>query len=272
MRDPWKVLRDLVQSCKLRPKKRLSQNFMVDVSFLRKLVELSKVSGEDVALEIGTGLGFLTAELCEHARYVISVEVDVDLAQLAHSLLAEYSNVDVLNADFLSIAVPKVDTVVSNVPYAFTSKVLLKLVEESDKFRRAALTLQRDVVEKLTSEPGSSKYVALSAIVKTVFTIEAGPVVPSSAFYPRPEVESQMVVLSPKKEVDVDKRLLISLVYRLFSGRGRKLKTVLANLVDKGEMPSAILEALPAEMLNKRVYTISTRDIIVLVSMLKQHP
>ena len=185
-----------------RPRKRFGQHFL-EKAWVDKLIGALDAGPEDTFLEIGAGRGALTRPLAARVREVIAVEIDRDLAA---SLAAEVpSNVRVVPADFLNVDLddllehtPLPARVIGNLPYNVSSPILFKLLgaaREGQRFRDATLMLQKEVVDRLVAQPGTSEYGTLAVQVTLVADVERVLTLPPGAFRPAPKVTSAVVRL-----------------------------------------------------------------------------
>lgn len=227
----------LLKKYDLRPKKGLGQNFLSDPGMLQKVVEAGGVTGEDTVLEIGPGLGSLTAALAGAARRVVAIEIDERMLGPLEEVLGGEGNVQVVHGDILEqdisrlMDAPEPYIVVANIPYYITSPILRHLLESSHPPRRLALTVQREVAERIVAGPPDMNLLALSVQVygepQVAFRIPAG------AFTPRPKVDSAVVRLDVSPEPKVP-RPSLDLFFRLArAGFGQKRK-MLRNALSGG--------------------------------------
>jgi 16S rRNA (adenine1518-N6/adenine1519-N6)-dimethyltransferase len=177
----------------LSPRKGLGQNFLIDSAALRKLVEAAEVEAQSDVLEIGPGVGSLTAELARSAGRVTAVEIDANLIPVLRQVLATYPNVHLVHGDILEIDLDALQLtpgylVVANIPYYITSAIIRRLLEAPVRPARMVLTMQREVAARICAEPGEMSLLALSVQVYG----KPQPVLrlPAGAFYPPPNVDS----------------------------------------------------------------------------------
>lgn len=178
------------------PKKELGQHWLTDRSILAAIADEAIISNTDTVLEIGPGLGTLTSELLRRSNHVVAVEYDEDLAR---KLPGQFpgKNLVVHHQDILQFdldELPARYTVVANVPYYITSKIVEKLVTSSNKPRVAVLLVQKEVAERIAAKPGDMSLLGLSAQIYAEATL--GIEVPREFFTPPPKVDSQVVVLT----------------------------------------------------------------------------
>ena len=182
----------------LSPRKSLGQNFLADRNVAGKIVALAR-SFQPPFLEIGPGLGALTGLLAEAGAPVVAVELDRGLAAHLRDRLAGMS-VEILEADFLAVEPPEWKrrfpgggTIVGNLPYSISSPVVLRLLELRDRFPRAVLMLQREVVDRLCAGPGGKEYGILSVYLGVLAEARREFVVRRACFHPAPDVDSAVM-------------------------------------------------------------------------------
>jgi len=247
----------------IKPRRSLGQSFCVDPHLLRRMVSSSTINKKDIILEVGAGLGFLTKLLSEVAQEVIAVELDPKLCKVLKETLQEKKNIRIIKGDFLKIHLPRFSKVVANPPYSISSPLILKLFR--GKFECAVLTLQREFIEKLTAQNGSTKYGSLTVIAYYSATIKALEDVPKHSFYPHPNVDSTVILIKPRKPLfDVgDKGLFIKVVKSLFTQRNKKLRNALNIFIRneynvKKEDTRILVEDFP--YLESRVFNLAPKE------------
>jgi 16S rRNA (adenine1518-N6/adenine1519-N6)-dimethyltransferase len=186
----------LLREHNLRPDKSLGQNFLTDPNILEKIVQIAGVTSTDSVLEIGAGLGHLTAHLAKHAKAVTAVEVDPRFIPVLSKQLASYSNIRLVEGDILELDqadLIKEDgyLVVANIPYYITSKIIRMLLESDTKPREIILTIQYEVAKRVTADSGKLNILALSVLMYGIPRMELR--IPAGAFYPPPKVDSAVI-------------------------------------------------------------------------------
>jgi 16S rRNA (adenine1518-N6/adenine1519-N6)-dimethyltransferase len=196
--------------------KRLGQHFLTDRNMLRYIAEQGELTERDVVLEIGTGTALLTNELAPRAGVVVTVESDPAMFDLSSELLAGFKNVRQIHADVLEkrdtlnpqvVAAVRdainstpgaVFKVVSNIPYAISSPVIIDLVSGDLAYERIVLTIQLEVAERLNALPGSKDYGFLSVVTQYHSETKILRQLPTQVFWPQPKVNSAVVKLTPR--------------------------------------------------------------------------
>jgi len=222
----------------IRPRKRFGQHFLVSRTTLRHILDAAALTPSDGILEIGAGIGTLTAALAPLVDTVLAVEVDRALLPALRETVAPFPNVrvetgDVMRLDLAGLiaSLPSPRKAVSNLPYNIASPLIVNALEASVRLTRLVFTVQREVAQRLAALPGGKDYGALSVAVQ--YRAEARVVarVPSGAFFPPPDVESAVVVLEPRAvpPVDVgDEGLFFRVVRAAFAQRRKTLRNTLA--------------------------------------------
>jgi 16S rRNA (adenine1518-N6/adenine1519-N6)-dimethyltransferase len=199
------------------------QNFLVDLNLLRILVDAAKLERDDVILEIGTGTGSLTAHIAPHVAAVVTVEIDEQMFQLASEELYELPNVFMLQLDALrnknNLADGLLDAVrqhldaapgrqfklVANLPYNVATPILTNLLAGSLVPRSMTVTIQKELADRMTAQPGTKDYGALSIWVQSQCRVEIVRILPPTVFWPRPKVTSAILHI----EIDDERRSAI---------------------------------------------------------------
>lgn len=223
-----------------RPHKRLGQNFLVDEKVLEKIARTGEIKKDDLVIEIGPGLGFLTHKLADLAGKIIAVEIDRKLVAILKEVLVAYRNIEIIRADFLDIEFQELAKgpaekvkVIANLPYYITTPVLMQLIPKRNLWDRLVLMTQLEVAERMTALPGTRIRGALSVAVQHYTEPEIMFEVPGSSFVPPTKVMSAVVKLTGKQATGKvrDEKLFFSVVRAAFEQRRKMLHNTLgANL------------------------------------------
>jgi 16S rRNA (adenine1518-N6/adenine1519-N6)-dimethyltransferase len=178
---------------------RLGQHFLADPNLLAAIVRDADLDPADVALEIGGGEGALTVRLAPEVSHLHVVELDPELAAGLRARAASLSNVSVLGGDAMRVDLaslaPAPTTVVSNLPYAIATPVLLRTVAELPGVGRWTVMVQREIADRLRAGPGSRTYGAPSVLLQLACEVELLRTVDRAVFTPRPRVDSALLRL-----------------------------------------------------------------------------
>ncbi len=208
-------IRALLAGAGLAPRYRYGQNFLIDLNLMRKLIETAEVGDEDVILEVGPGTGSLTELLLDRGARVVAVEIDHGLQRLLRKRLGDHSRFTLIQADILAnkhnlnplvLNVLKEQApggggalkLVANLPYQVATPLLMDLLFTELPFTRLTCTIQKEVGERLAADPNTAAYGPISVICQTLADIELHAIMPASAFWPRPKVQSIMLTIRPK--------------------------------------------------------------------------
>jgi 16S rRNA (adenine1518-N6/adenine1519-N6)-dimethyltransferase len=198
----------LLKAHHIRPLKKYGQSFLTDDQIFRKIVDAGHLHPDDTVVEIGAGLGVMTAMLAERAAKVIAVEVDPHLIDIIRENLRERENVEIEHGDILSFDFSTVSTslqerkikVMGNIPYNITSEILFHLLKFRKHIESAVLLMQKEVEERLTAEPGTKAYGIPSVILSMYADLEMLFSVSNQCFYPVPAVQSSLLRLVFREE------------------------------------------------------------------------
>ena len=187
----------------------LGQNFIEDENLLEQLADLSLVTKEDCVLEIGPGFGALTKPLASRCRKIISLEIDKTLLPILRVALEHYDNAQVICGDVMKTDLAELVRehfgdqplrVAANLPYYITTDVLTKLLFELPAAQSIAVMIQKEVGDKLLSQPGEEGYGPLAITCQYLCEVNRAADVPAECFTPPPKVDSSFMVLLRRKE------------------------------------------------------------------------
>jgi len=203
-------IQQLLDSAGLKPNRRLGQNFLIDLNLMRFLIDTANISNNDIVLETGCATGSLSESIAERAGFLVTVEIDETLAQIAQKQLAKYKNVTVINADILqnkttinnkvttAIATAKNQyhgrtLLVANLPYSTASPLITTLTKGPLTTDAMYVTVQKEVAEKMTAQPDNKNYGTLPIILNATGDIKILKTLKPTVFWPAPKVDSAMV-------------------------------------------------------------------------------
>lgn len=221
--------------------RKFGQNFLIDTHVLDKIIRSAEISGEDMVLEIGPGIGTMTQYLAQAAAKVTAVEIDRALIPILEETLEGYENVTVLNEDILKVDIAKLAErenegrpikIVANLPYYITTPIIMGLFENQVPLKSMTIMVQKEVAERMQAGPGSKNYGALSLAVQYYAKPYIVANVPPNCFMPRPKVGSAVIRLEryekPAVKVE-DEKLMFKIIRASFNQRRKTLANGLKN-------------------------------------------
>lgn len=254
-----------------RARKRFSQNFLHDAHYIARIVEaIAPVPGDRI-VEIGPGLGALTAPLVERAGHVTCVEIDRDLVARLRARFAP-AQLTVIEADALRLdwralvdADPRPVKIVGNLPYHISTPLLFALLPVAERVAAQHFMLQKEVVDRIVAAPGSKDYGRLSVTLQFRYRVARLFVVPPGAFSPPPKVHSAIVRMLPIPRAElprVDAESFARVVAAAFGQRRKTLRNALAGLLPEEAIRAAGVDA------SARAETLAVEQFVRLAAQL----
>lgn len=223
-----------------RPRKRFSQNFLVDQTVIHDIVNAVSPTSGDAMVEIGPGLGAITRALANVVRPLHVIEIDRDIVErLRAEFLPDQLVIhqgDVLQFDLATLG-PQL-RVVGNLPYHISSPILFHLAASAHALRDIHVMLQSEVVDRLTAAPTTSEYGRMSVMLQYHFDIEKVLGVSATAFRPEPKVESAVIRMTPRQGAwrrALNQDLLAQTVALAFSQRRKTLRNTLGRVLSDAD-------------------------------------
>lgn len=253
--------------------KALGQNFIVNPSVCPRMADESGIDSESGVIEIGAGIGVLTAELAKRAKKVVCIELDSKLLPILDETLTDFDNIEIINADVLKTDLAAlIDEkfggmpvyVCANLPYYITSPVIMTLLESRLPLKAVTVMVQREAAQRLCAPVGSRLSGAVTVAVdyyaeaRKLFDVSAG------SFMPAPKVDSSVIRLDIREKPGIevsDEKLFFSMVHAAFGQRRKTAsnsissgtgipKAVVAEAIERcGFPPSVRAESMTAEQL-----------------------
>ena len=242
----------------------LGQNFLTDASVPRRIAEMSGAAEAKNAVEVGPGMGCLTAELCRRAEKVGAVELDRGRLPLADGTYAGFDNFEVGQGDVLALDLAALcrdkfgdgrAVACANLPYYITTPAITALLE-SGAFEQVTVMVQKEVAQRICAAPGTAAYSAFTIYVQYHAAAEILFDVPADCFVPRPKVDSAVLRLRPLKEPAVktqDEKLFFALVRAAFNMRRKTLVNALGPVLGSSMGKEEITELVLSVGLDARV-------------------
>lgn len=285
-----KTIRNIKDKYGFRLSKSLGQNFLIDGNIVENIVKGAEIGPEDLVIEIGPGIGVLTAAAAERAAYVVAVEIDRNLIPILSETLAEYSNVKIIHGDIMRVNIGDLIRqaesqngspfaavhVLSNLPYYITTPILMMLLEGEGRSLLTGITvmMQKEVADRILAVPGTKSYGALSVAVQYYCTAKLVTNVPKEVFTPTPKVDSVVLRLTLRHEAPVS--LLSEKVFFevVKAGFGHRRKTLLNSLLSLGYLSKdELFQALHLSGIDpqRRAETLSIEEFAALANEVRKH-
>ena len=259
-----KEIRELLKKYNIHADKGLSQNFLIDRHVTQRIIKAAEPDMSTVVIEIGSGLGSLTGELLKAAGKVIAIELDKRLCDI---LREEHGadnltiiNADVMKADLNEIAAREAFNgfkikVCANLPYHITTPVTMRLLEEARGIESLTLMMQKEVADRMLSEPGTKSYGAITPAVNYYSKPALIANVPPHCFIPRPNVCSAVVLFEIRRQRPVfpkSEKLMFSIIKASFGQRRKTIYNAISNqIIDSiGIGRESLLECLSSHTMS----------------------
>jgi 16S rRNA (adenine1518-N6/adenine1519-N6)-dimethyltransferase len=267
----------LLAAHNIRPKKQFGQNFIVDPAFADMIVCRAGISSEDIILEIGAGVGALTVPLARKAKMIFAVEKDSRIIGILNTqiLAGGFTNVSIIGKDILAMDIGALSEdaggniiVMGNLPYNISSQILVRLIHSRQNIRRAVLMLQKELSQRITAQAGCKDYGRLSVMLSYCSDIKKLIDVKASLFYPRPKVDSEILELKFKKEIQdqaTDELFFFKVIKAGFGNRRKTLKNALnaSELNIGADAATHVLENSGIDPI-RRAETLTVEEFVIL--------
>lgn len=291
-RQTQSYLRELFQSHRLHPKAKLGQNFLIDLNLIDFLLREAELTRADLAIEIGSGTGSLTAKLADLAGSVLSVEIDPAFHELARESIYGHDNVNLMHTDVLknkNMLHPEVLAsleemkakykpervkLIANLPYAVATPVISNFLIAGVALERMVVTVQWEIAEKLIARPSTKDYGALAVMVQSLADTEILRKLSPAVFWPKPAVDSGIVKITPNAEKRTrvpDVQRLRNFLRDLYSHRRKNLRGGIISMTGQ-QHQKAIVDAKLAELGytgTERAETLSIEQHVMLCEAFK---
>lgn len=234
----------LMKKYKIKANKSLGQNFLIDDNVIEDIVNGANIQNNDLVIEIGPGLGSMTALLVQKAKKVICIELDKKMIQILNDRFIAYNNIELINDDVLKINLNEIIKqekeenqikdvkIVANLPYYITTPIIMKLLEENLDIESITVMIQKEVADRLIETPSGKNTGAITYTVYYYCESQKIREVSNTSFIPMPEVTSEVINLKLRKEhaIDVEnKKVLFNIIKSAFMQRRKTLVNALVN-------------------------------------------
>ncbi|MBQ3494428.1 MAG: 16S rRNA (adenine(1518)-N(6)/adenine(1519)-N(6))-dimethyltransferase RsmA [Clostridia bacterium] len=211
--------------------KQFGQNFIFDKNLLTAIVKDSQITKQDDVLEIGPGAGTLTKIIAEHAKKVVSYEIDKNLEPILEQNLSDVQNSKIIFADALKTDITEIEQnfdgeykIVANLPYYITTPLIFKFVEQTKRVQSISIMVQKEVAERLVAKKSTADYGTISIILDFYGDVKVLRNVPRRMFIPAPNVDSAVVQINIiKNKYTANEQLFKKLVHCAFAMRRKTL-------------------------------------------------
>lgn len=278
-----KTIREIKEKYGFKLSKSLGQNFLTDKNIIDKIIEGSFIGEKDLVIEVGPGIGVLTAAAAEKAGKVIAIELDKNLIPILKDTLKDYGNIEVIHADILKIDLnslleqnqeingQKVEGVkiIGNLPYYITTPIIMGILENRIPAQSITIMLQKEVADRIKAGPGSKTYGALSVAVQYYCTVAHVANAPKEVFIPQPKVDSTVIRLDIRRDKPVDLYDEEAFFAVIKAGFGQRRKTLLNSLTGTyGLSKEEILKVMNSVGIDpiRRAETLSIQEFAALAN------
>lgn len=266
----------LMKKYNISANKSLGQNFLINDEAVNEIIQSSKISKDDLIIEIGPGLGTLTKELLEKAGKVIAIELDTRMLEILNDRFSLFENFEIINEDVLKVDLAnlikqekeknlnlKNVKIVANLPYYITTPIMMKLLEDKLDIQTITVMIQKEVADRIVSVPGSKLSGAITYCINYYSVAESITIVNRDSFIPAPNVDSEVIKLTIREKPCVNvknEKLFFDIIKFSFMQRRKTLINALVNskLLENKEIAKKVLQDLGlSENIRGEVLTIS---------------
>jgi 16S rRNA (adenine1518-N6/adenine1519-N6)-dimethyltransferase len=191
----------ILKQLKIKPNKKLGQNFIIDKNITKKIINFSETSQNDVVLEVGPGLGSLTLEIVKLVKKLYAIELDNQLYAYLNDEFSIYDNIEIIHGDILKIDLPKHNKVISNIPYTITGPLLEKIFFKLNS-PIGVLTIEKSIADRIFLTGDYKNFSRISINVNSFMNPVLKSVVPRKSFWPMPKINLSIIKLIPKENVN----------------------------------------------------------------------
>ena len=238
------TIKKIMDGLGIRFNKALGQNFLIDQTVLDSAIDASGIDEGYGVIEVGPGIGTLTAELSKKAGKVVAIELDRSIAEYLKKAFVAYDNVEIVQGDALKIDLKEIIeekmqglkvVVIANLPYYITTPLIMKFLEDDLPLESITVLIQKEVAERIVADAGTKEYGAISVAVQYYSSPEIIRTVPPESFMPPPKVTSAIIKMDiknhTKPEVSNEKRMF-RVVKAAFGQRRKTLVNALSSGFD----------------------------------------
>jgi 16S rRNA (adenine1518-N6/adenine1519-N6)-dimethyltransferase len=249
---PFPDARILLDKYNLRAKKQFGQNFLISDRALRAIADATVASDEDWIVEIGAGLGTLTAQLVERvtAGKVIALEMDPDMIAVLRAELGSVDNLEIEQVDAMRYDLKMVGrwrgdkiVVCGNLPYHIASQLMFRVIDAREVVKHCVVMIQKEMADRIVAVPGTKQYGAIGVMLRTYADITTVIKVPAGSFLPPPKIDSTVIKLTPLAQPRTpiaDEKHYSKVVHAGFGQRRKTLRNALKALWPDDQVDAAL--------------------------------
>lgn len=235
--------RTILKKHNLAPKKRLGQNFLIHKRTAEEIVKAANITGKDIVMEVGVGLGALTVPLARCAQHIFGFEIDNGIIRFHEEQGDLPDNVTLIHQDILNTNFDEMHNkcggdliIIANLPYSISNPFIFKLLDNVHLISRATIMLQKEVAARLTASPNSKDYGIPTVLLGSCASVNRLMTLKPAEFHPRPKIDSTVITIDfsqiPQVIADLpkfDRRLFTRVVRVSFSQRRKTLLNTLSS-------------------------------------------
>jgi 16S rRNA (adenine1518-N6/adenine1519-N6)-dimethyltransferase len=264
-----KEIKNLLEEYGASPRKSLGQNFLINAKIRDDILKTAELKKSDVVLEVGPGLGVMTESLSRKVKKVIAVETDKKLVEILREIFRNSPNIEIIKGDILKLNPEALGfktynyKIVANLPYQITSNFLRQWLEAKEKPKLMALTIQKEVAQRIVAKPPKMNLLALS--VNFFAQAEIIRLVRPGSFWPKPKVDSTIIKIIPREKLlaKIPPEFFFKITRAAFQKKRKKISNTLSEIIPNKETLFDLLESVNVSQ-NARPQEISLQKWITL--------
>jgi len=257
----------------VRPKKNLGQHFLTDLNIAKAIADTVDACPELPVLEVGPGMGVLTQYLVEKERSLRVVEIDAESVAYLNERFPKLRE-NIIGEDFLRMDLNKVFggeqfVLTGNYPYDISSQIFFKMLDNKDLIPCCTGMIQREVAQRIASQPGTKAYGILSVLIQSWYDVEYLFTVDENVFNPPPKVKSAVIRMNRNRVVDLgcEERLFKRVVKTVFNQRRKMLRVSLRQLLTETKPDDRFFAH---ELMTKRPEQLTIKQFVELTNMVDE--
>lgn len=267
------VVKKFLKKHKIRPLKRLGQNFLIDKRVIKKIIQASNLCSEHTILEIGPGIGAITRELAKNTKKVIAMEKDPKMVEILKETLEDFKNVEIVQGDVLKIEPktyhlkPKTYKIIANLPFYITAPCIRKFLEKDNPPQEMILIVQKEVAQRICARTGKMNLLAVS--VQFYAKPKIISFISKKSFWPSPKVDGAILKIPTPSTPSISGVDFFRIVKAGFSQPRKQLANNLSKglKINKQKVQELLLKINIQP--SQRAETLSISQWIKLTEMLK---